>query len=447
MISFVHAHGNFIIANLIFLLLSLSQNSISLLLPSIQEEMLLSANDQQWIINIPFVITTIFMTLLGKITDICNRMPIVRLSLLSFLLGNSIAALSTTFFPFFIGRMLQGFGAAVLLPQSYVLIKQGKRKANDILFSYFMGITTLFLIVGPGVAGTICALLGWRWVFWIGGIFSLFILLIAIYTPDCKTSEKKIAEKIDYLGALLMAVLSLSSIFCISTLSHSIFLLWGLVAVISLLFLKKHLGTCSWPIMDVTLFKRASLFVYTMVLCSMQITMASTYIVSFALQHIFNLNPAASGILLTITIAPSILVSFLSSYIQKRFRTTQIIRTSLVMLILGNLLIGCAGYYHTIHLLTVSRFIISFFISILLSVGMTVILNKVPIAQQGTVSSLVYQFREFSNMFCVAVMHAIAFCSQQSIQIMTGTRFALSMLIPTLAAFVALLFFHKNKGH
>ncbi|ORX57934.1 MFS general substrate transporter [Piromyces finnis] len=111
-----------------------------------------------------------------------------------FVLGSLICVVSNSFILLLIGRIIQGFGTALLMPQiSNVIIIMSPRDR----IGFYNGISMLVIItgsaLGPTISGLITKFLGWRYVFallipipLIGGIFGYWTIGNIVEQEDTK---------------------------------------------------------------------------------------------------------------------------------------------------------------------------------------------------------------------------------------------------------------------
>ena len=98
--------------------------------------------------------------------------------------GSAVAALSPDTGVLIGGRVIQGAGAAMLLPLTLALISDAfpadKRGAA---IGIWGGITGLGVAAGPVVGGAVVQGLSWQWIFWIN--VPVGLILAAVARPGC----------------------------------------------------------------------------------------------------------------------------------------------------------------------------------------------------------------------------------------------------------------------
>lgn len=114
----------------------------------------------------PMAVSVFGLTLAGPWMD--NRGPAqpMRLGVGVFAMGLVVAGLAQSMTVFLVGRAVQGFGAGLVGVGLYVMIAKLYPVAlRARVFTVLSSAWVLPGIVGPGIAGTIAHVVGWRWLF------------------------------------------------------------------------------------------------------------------------------------------------------------------------------------------------------------------------------------------------------------------------------------------
>ena len=113
-------------------------------------------------------------------------------------LGHSIEVL-------ILGRVLQGFGAAIFsAPAWAVIFTTASPEKQGFVMGVILSFAGFGLAAGPTLAGLIIEEANWRWIFYINIPLGLIVIAI-LMLYGTKDILPKVKEKIDYVGALLLA--------------------------------------------------------------------------------------------------------------------------------------------------------------------------------------------------------------------------------------------------
>ena len=161
-----------------------------------------------WAISIPALAMAFTTLLFGKFSDMYGRRTMLLVSMFFFMAGAIIGAISQTFVINIIARVVNGLGLGALSALCFSVI--GDLYAEPVQRSKWTGLLNIgagvAAAIGPILVGIITDNLSWRYFFWVTVPIALIsIILVSIGVPRLTEREE---HKIDYLGALLMAVAS-----------------------------------------------------------------------------------------------------------------------------------------------------------------------------------------------------------------------------------------------
>ena len=137
-------------------------------LPTMQAHLGASLADLEWTINAYSLAFGCLMLTGAALGDRFGRRRMYVAGLVTFVAGSAVAALAPSAGVLIAGRVIQGSGAAVLLPLTLALISDAfppdKRGAA---IGIWGGITGLGVAAGPIVGGAVVQGISWQWIFWI----------------------------------------------------------------------------------------------------------------------------------------------------------------------------------------------------------------------------------------------------------------------------------------
>ncbi|EHK21648.1 uncharacterized protein TRIVIDRAFT_222834 [Trichoderma virens Gv29-8] len=154
----------------------------------------------------------------NRLYSICSFSSVYLSSVLLFILGSIVCAVSESSPSFICGRALSGMGAVGLSVGGFrMLALMPAEKEQNVSMGAFSLILGSSVVIGPIIGGAITqSHLGWHWLFWINlPIIGLVLLLVigVTYTggPDLRGEKYglKIWEKLallDWLGTSLLAL-------------------------------------------------------------------------------------------------------------------------------------------------------------------------------------------------------------------------------------------------
>jgi EmrB/QacA subfamily drug resistance transporter len=163
-----HKGWTLLLASLGVFLTSLDVVVVATALPTLRTDLHASLADLEWTINAYNLVFASLMLTGAALGDRFGRRRTYVQGLLLFTVGSAAAALSTSVGVLIISRLVQGAGAAVILPITLTLISDAfpveKRGAA---IGIWGGISGLGVAAGPVVGGAVVEGLSWHWIFWI----------------------------------------------------------------------------------------------------------------------------------------------------------------------------------------------------------------------------------------------------------------------------------------
>ncbi|HEX3041555.1 MAG TPA: MFS transporter [Solirubrobacterales bacterium] len=250
----------------------IDQTIVAIAIPTIQDDLTLSATGVQWIINGYLLSLSALFAFGGRLADIAGHRRMVVLGVVIFATASALCgatptgSLDETWLIVF--RVIQGAGAAIMFPAALAIVLNAfpvaeRGKAMAIFFAIAGGLTA----IGP-LAGGYLVEITWRAIFWVNipvAIIALFLIW------KSKPADEKHPAELDYTGTMLitggmaLAVLGLqqSSIWGWDDAKT-----WGCIAVglgILAAFVRYELRVAN-PLLRLTIFKDKAFAVDNIVL-------------------------------------------------------------------------------------------------------------------------------------------------------------------------------------
>jgi len=239
----------------------IDQTIVAIAIPTIQDDLSLSATGVQWIINGYLLSLSALFAFGGRLADIAGHRRMVVLGVVIFATASALCGAtpdSSLDEPWFIVfRVIQGAGAAIMFPAALAIVLNAfpineRGKAMAIFFGIAGGLTA----IGP-LAGGYLVEITWRAIFWVNiPVAIIALLLIWKSKPD----DEKHPAPLDYTGTALitfgmgMAVLGLqqSSVWGWDSIAT-----WGCIAlglIVLAVFVRYELRTEN-PLLRLEVFK------------------------------------------------------------------------------------------------------------------------------------------------------------------------------------------------
>ncbi|MCV7243699.1 MFS transporter [Mycobacterium mantenii] len=194
-----------VVAVMVSMVAFLDSTVINLALPATEHDLGGGLTLQQWIIDGYLLAMAAAILPGGSISDLFGRVPAMRFGLLAFGTGSVLAAVATSPAMLITARLIQGLGAAFLVPGSLALINTVFDKAHQpAAVGVWTGWTGTAFALGPLLGGMCVDFLGWRWIFVLSAIPMAVGYALTFWL--CPMSGRVEGARVDITGAGLSAV-------------------------------------------------------------------------------------------------------------------------------------------------------------------------------------------------------------------------------------------------
>ncbi|MGA7281718.1 MAG: DHA2 family efflux MFS transporter permease subunit [Acidimicrobiia bacterium] len=176
---------------------------VNVALPSIIRDFGLGLSDAEWINSIYSLVFAAFLITLGKVGDVNGRRRLFIIGLIVFVTASLLAGRSTGGGTLILARLLQGVGAAVILPSTLSTVNatfQGRERG--IAFGVWGSVIGGMAAVGPLLGGWLTTAHSWRWAFYINLPIGILALIGTILWVK-ETKEPNQVPGFDVAGVVL----------------------------------------------------------------------------------------------------------------------------------------------------------------------------------------------------------------------------------------------------
>jgi MFS family permease len=185
-----------------------------------------------WSLSIPSLAAAFATLLFSKFSDNYGRRIMLVISMILFLVGTILSAISPTFVILIASNSIYRLGNGALMPLCFSVLGDMFPPAQRSKWVGLLNIPTgIFALFGPTLGGWFVDNLSWRHIYWMG--VPLLILCLVMVPIGIPAPAKKISRKIDVRGCILVAIAASATIIGISFAGTTY--PWASVQVISLL--------------------------------------------------------------------------------------------------------------------------------------------------------------------------------------------------------------------
>ena len=177
---------------------------VSTAIPTLRTHLHASLGDLEWTINAYNLAFACLMLTGAALGDRFGRRRMYSMGLVLFAGASALCALSTTATELISARVLEGAGAAAVLPLTLALISDAfppeKRMAA---IGIWGGVTGLGATTGPLVGGALTQYISWQWIFWINVPIGV---VVAVLSARKMRESRGPRPQLDLAGLILVAL-------------------------------------------------------------------------------------------------------------------------------------------------------------------------------------------------------------------------------------------------
>ncbi len=401
-----------VITSIPLLMATLDNLVVIFALPVIKKHLGGSVESMQWVVNAYTLTYAAALLTAAALGDRFGRKKLFAIGIVLFTVASATSALAGDTTVLIISRIVQGAGAAAIVPLSLTLLGAAvPPDFRDIAIGIWGGVSGLGIAAGPLVSGAVVQGLSWQWIFWLNVPLGLLVLpymwktLQESYGPD---------KSLDPLGLLLAAAGVFAVIWAIIRSDSKG---WGSGEILSVLFIGIALlvvfvlwqHKTATPLMPLRLFRyRAFSFINLSAVIFAFGVFGSVFLLAQFFQVVQGHSPLDSGIrTLPWTMVPMITAP-VSSLLIGKIGARVIVSVGLALQAIALGWVASVNSVHVHYSTLVIPFIIAGFgLGMTLAPMATVVLSSTPEADHGKASGVNNTLRELGVALGVAVLTAV----------------------------------------
>lgn len=278
---------------------------VNIALSAMRDDLHLSTEQQQWIIDIYLLMLGGFMLLAARAGDLYGRRRLLLWGLVLFTGASLAGGLAASGPVLLAARALQGFGASVLAtsPLALIVAAHPKGPGQERAIGLWAACAAMGSAFGVVAGGLLTSLAGWRWVMFVNvpaGILLAALVLFGL-RPQAPAALR---VKLDLTGAITITLALASLLFAVSASAHSgwnAFPVQGAVAMAAIMFVafiaaERH---AEHPLIPFSIFRIPNVSIGMLMVMGLGAALtASMFFLSLALQRIDGRSAFDTGLTL-----------------------------------------------------------------------------------------------------------------------------------------------------
>lgn len=175
-------------------------------LPSIQKDFQVSVVSLEWISATYALVFGAFILIWGRLGDQFGRRKVFFAGVTTFIAGSLLTGISPNLSVMLIGRIVQGFGAAMASPSTLsILTTSFTGRSRGVAFGIWGAIAGASGALGPLVGGYLTTSFSWRWAFLVNLPIGV-IAIVGAYVFIAESRTRSESYDPDIIGAALIAL-------------------------------------------------------------------------------------------------------------------------------------------------------------------------------------------------------------------------------------------------
>ena len=403
----------------------LDNNVTNVALPTIQRDLHLSIASLEWVVSSYILMFASLLLAGGRLADVYGRRRMFLTGLLVFTVSSLAAGLASSGGVLIGFRVLQGIGAALVVPSTLAIISATFTDSRERTRAVgaWAAVGALALAAGPLIGGFISQHLHWGWIFFINVPVGVVTLFIALFAMD-ESRDPGAAGRLDLPGLAASAIALFSLTYALieghdrGWTSPVILGAFALAAVAAVVFGRIE-SRASHPMVAMSLF-RSWVFsggVATTMLWAFGI-FGIYFFTSLYMQGVLGLSPTKAGLAFVPMALAMAVFAAIGGPIAARLGTHRTVAFGLVLVAAGVYLVSLLGRTASFADLMPGFLLIG--IGSGLNVPLTdALLRTMPTERSGIASALFNASREVAGLLGITIIGAVL-RARQSISLHQG---------------------------
>jgi len=181
-----------VVLSLGYFMTLLDSTIVTIAIPSIIDSLHATLPQVLWALNSYLIAITVLLITAGRLGDRYGPRQVFVVGVLLFTVASLLCGLATVPAVLVAARVLQGAGAALLMPQSLTLIVASfPRERRGTALGVWGAIGGVASVLGPSLGGLLINVAGWRWIFLVNLPIGVLVVVLGLtVVPDLRTGRR-----------------------------------------------------------------------------------------------------------------------------------------------------------------------------------------------------------------------------------------------------------------
>ncbi|RKS71949.1 EmrB/QacA subfamily drug resistance transporter [Actinomadura pelletieri DSM 43383] len=326
-----------------FFMTLLDLTIVNIAIPSMIDKLDASLDQALWVVNAYVLVLAVLLITAGRLGDLWGKKNLFIAGVVVFTLSSLACGLAQDPSQLIAARAVQGFGAALLMPQTLsIIIGVFPPERRGTALGVWGAVAGVSTITGPTLGGLLVTHLDWRWIFFVNLPIGLLVLVMAV--PILPGERSGVRHRFDLLGVLLAS----AALFCLTFAltegqKHQWnATIWGLIAagVALLLVFVAYQRTRqdAEPLVPFSLFRDRNFTILSLVGAAVSVGMVGMILpLTIYLQSVLAFSALKAGLVLAPSSVMSMFLAPVAGRLSDRFGGKYILMTGLTLYAAGML--------------------------------------------------------------------------------------------------------------
>ena len=391
----------------------LDNTVVNVALPSIQRDLDTSISGLEWIVNGYTLSFAVLLAVGGRGGDIFGRRKAFTFGVVIFTVASATAGFAPSNFALVASRVLQGVGAAFMMPGTLSIITDAfPAHERGKAIGTWAGVSALALAVGPVLGGFLVEHVSWRAIFYINLPVGVLAVLAATFVVR-ESRDTTVGRKVDYLGVGILTVALTSLVLALiegntwgwdSTAVISLIAV-SIIGLITFIFTENRVTA---PIIEFGLFKSRNFIGSVVVAFIISFAMMGVFFfLALYMQNILGYTALEAGVRFLPTTLVIMVIAPIAGRLADRIGPRWPIVVGMTLISLSLYLFSQISDGSTFSDILPSFVILGAGIGLTMSPMSTAAMNAVPKTKAGIASGVLSMFRMVGGTFGVAALGAL----------------------------------------
>lgn len=344
------------------LLPSLGISIANVALPTLGAAFGASGQQVQWVVIAYLVAVTAFLVTAGRLGDLLGRRRLLLAGIAIFTLASLGASLASSLWVVVMARAVQGIGAAMMMSLTVAAVGDAVPKDRTGSAMGLLGtVSAIGTAAGPSLGGLLIAGFGWPAIFLLtAGTGLLALLFVSSQLPEDPADGVRPAS-FD-IGGTLILILSVAAVALATTLTPtgSLNAVLAALAALGILAFVRVEASAAAPLVQLRMLGHRGIASGLVSIALVSAIMMTTLVVGpFYLTGVLGLDPAATGLVMSVGPTVSALVGVPAGRLVDRFGSVRAVLGGLSGVLIGTLAMtmlpgafGIFGYVASLVVIT-----------------------------------------------------------------------------------------------